>query len=411
MSFTAFTPRFSYAGDGATVAFSFPRGFFAATDLKVYLVDNTTGVATLQTLVTHYNVTGGGSGSASGTVTFVAAPAVGKTVVIYRATDQSNNLTAPGGGNPTQPEVDQFDRSMIVSDEILLKTSFMPFMPLTYTGTFNFQLPTPVAGKVIGYTATGFSLYDLSTQWLQGSGVPSASLGRDGDMYLRTSNNDVYQKISGAWTLIANFSGSGGALLVTDLADQATAEAGANNTKWMSPLRVAQAWIAQLHAASSKTPPVDADELALADSAASFALKKLTWANLKAAMKTYFESLFYNIRTIQFVIDGGGATITTGVKGDQHVPYACTILEWTLLADQTGSIQIDIWKDSYANYPPVVGDTITASAKPLISSGVKAQSSTLTGWTTAIAANDTIRWNVDSVTTIQRVTVALKVQL
>lgn len=38
------------------------------------------------------------------------------------------------------------------------------------------------------------------------------------------------------------------------------------------------------HAATSKTAPVDADELPIADSAASFALKKLTWANLRAGL-------------------------------------------------------------------------------------------------------------------------------
>lgn len=46
-----------------------------------------------------------------------------------------------------------------------------------------------------------------------------------------------------------------------------------------------------IHAASSKATPVDADELALIDSAASNVLAKLTWANLKATLKTYFDSL------------------------------------------------------------------------------------------------------------------------
>lgn len=46
------------------------------------------------------------------------------------------------------------------------------------------------------------------------------------------------------------------------------------------------------HAAASKATPVDADELPLADSAASFALKKLTWANVKATLKTYFDTLY-----------------------------------------------------------------------------------------------------------------------
>lgn len=42
------------------------------------------------------------------------------------------------------------------------------------------------------------------------------------------------------------------------------------------------------HAATSKATPVDADELPVVDSAASNGLKKLTWANLKATLATYF---------------------------------------------------------------------------------------------------------------------------
>lgn len=110
---------------------------------------------------------------------------------------------------------------------------------------------------------------------------------------------------------------------------------------------------------------------------------------------------------IPFIIDGGGSTITTGVKGDLTIPFACTITEASLLADQSGSIVIDIWKDTYANYPPTVADTIVASAKPTISSATKAKDTTLTGWTKTIAAGDTLRFNVDSVTTLTRVTLTL----
>jgi len=46
------------------------------------------------------------------------------------------------------------------------------------------------------------------------------------------------------------------------------------------------------HAASSKATPVDADEIGLQDSAASYGLKRLTWANLKATLKTYFDALY-----------------------------------------------------------------------------------------------------------------------
>jgi hypothetical protein len=110
---------------------------------------------------------------------------------------------------------------------------------------------------------------------------------------------------------------------------------------------------------------------------------------------------------IPFIIDGGGSVISTGVKGDITIPFACTITGAILLADQSGSIVVDIWKDTYANYPPTVADTITASAKPTLSSATKSTDSTLTGWTTSVAAGDVLRYNVDSVATVTRVLVSL----
>lgn len=115
------------------------------------------------------------------------------------------------------------------------------------------------------------------------------------------------------------------------------------------------------------------------------------------------------IAVISFVIDGGGSTITTGIKGDLEIPFACTITRATALADQSGSIVVDVWKDTYANYPPVDADSITASAPVTITTATKSQDSTLTGWTTSIAAGDTLRFNVDSVTTCQRCLVSLRV--
>lgn len=113
---------------------------------------------------------------------------------------------------------------------------------------------------------------------------------------------------------------------------------------------------------------------------------------------------------IQFVIDGGGNAITTGIKGDLEVPFECTIKSSTLLADQSGAIVIDIWKQAYADFPPEDANSITASAPPTITaSGVKAQDATLSGWTKTLAKGDTLRFNVDSVATIERITLSLKV--
>ncbi len=120
------------------------------------------------------------------------------------------------------------------------------------------------------------------------------------------------------------------------------------------------------------------------------------------------------VRNLGIVIDGGGSTITTGVKGFVHAPAACTITSATLLSTDasvtSGSIVIDVWKDTYANYPPTVADTITASAKPTLSSATKSQDSTLTGWTTSVSAGDILGFKVDSVTTVTRVALFLLCQ-
>jgi len=124
---------------------------------------------------------------------------------------------------------------------------------------------------------------------------------------------------------------------------------------------------------------------------------------------TVKDGVFVQVETINFIIDGGGSAITTGIKGDVMVEFACTINQVTLLADQSGSIVVDIWKQAYADFPPEDANSITASAVPTITTATKSQDSTLTGWTTSIAAGDTLRYNVDSITTCERVTVVLKV--
>jgi len=135
--------------------------------------------------------------------------------------------------------------------------------------------------------------------------------------------------------------------------------------------------------------------------------RAVTPAGLKAHVDGAIGAINQPTVELVFIIDGGGSTITTGQKGHLLIPFNATITKVTTLADQTGSIVVDIWKDTYANFPPTGADSITASAKPTISSGVKAQDAVLTGWTKTITAGDILAYNVDSVTTIRRATVTL----
>ena len=113
---------------------------------------------------------------------------------------------------------------------------------------------------------------------------------------------------------------------------------------------------------------------------------------------------------IIFVIDGGGSVISTGEKGHLLIPFKCKIEEVSLLADQSGSIQIDIWKNTYNNFPPSDSDSICDGNEPAISDSDKYQDSELTNWTKTIDAGDILAFNVDSCSNITRVTIVLKVK-
>jgi len=117
-------------------------------------------------------------------------------------------------------------------------------------------------------------------------------------------------------------------------------------------------------------------------------------------------------RQVTVLLDGGGSVISTGLKTFLSLPLAGTWKKWRVLsidsAATSGSIVIDVWKDTYANYPPTVADTITASAKPTLSTATKNESSTLTGWTTAFSAGDVLGFTVDSATTVTKVMLTLE---
>lgn len=121
-------------------------------------------------------------------------------------------------------------------------------------------------------------------------------------------------------------------------------------------------------------------------------------SGLGTGVATMLASATGAVVALPYIIDGGGATITTGNKYGIYIPFSCTITGWNIGLDQSGSIVIDIWKDTQANYPPTVADTITASAKPTVTTATNASSTTLTGWTTNVAAGNWLFFNVDSVT-------------
>jgi hypothetical protein len=89
-------------------------------------------------------------------------------------------------------------------------------------------------------------------------------------------------------------------------------------------------------------------------------------------------------------------------------PYAGTLSRWDLVADEECTCVIDVW--NRAGDVPTVADSITASAKPGLVSARVASSTSLTGWTVAVAAGDVLGFKLASITgTPKQINLTLKV--
>lgn len=88
---------------------------------------------------------------------------------------------------------------------------------------------------------------------------------------------------------------------------------------------------------TAKTTPVDADVFALRDSVASFVRKKVTWANTKATLKTYFDTLYHPVNALRtgltanqiMTTNGSGVEWYTAISTLPVVASDAEALAWT----------------------------------------------------------------------------------
>lgn len=168
--------------------------------------------------------------------------------------------------------------------------------------------PTPLAGQMIRRRADNL-VWENAPGRGQADGV--ASLGADGKILIAELPAAVAGAMSyqGTWNAATNTPalasgvGTKGYYYVVSVAGSTNLDghnvwtvddiAVFNGTTWdiIQGGVGATEMAAAAHSAAEKTSVVDADELFLVDSAASFGPKRLTWANLKLAVKSYYDSV------------------------------------------------------------------------------------------------------------------------
>jgi hypothetical protein len=116
--------------------------------------------------------------------------------------------------------------------------------------------------------------------------------------------------------------------------------------------------------------------------------------------------------SIDFIIVGAGS-IPNGVKGVLITAFSGTFNEVTLLADEVGDIEIEIWKAPYSSYAagvPNASNKITGTNNPAIVGGIKYKDTVLSTWTTSFNKDDVLAFYVVSSSCITQCTVSLFVQ-
>ena len=161
------------------------------------------------------------------------------------------------------------------------------------------------------------------------------------------------------WTYITAFDGSGNIehMKVTARAtDALTIERGKDGTaarEWpvgtyitCRPIAAALADYAvapQINGATAETSIADADEVGFVDASASNVLKKITWANVVATLKTYFDGL-YRAVTGNVTLAAGAVVVFEGTTDDAYettLAVADPTADRTVtLPDETGTVAL-----------------------------------------------------------------------
>lgn len=111
--------------------------------------------------------------------------------------------------------------------------------------------------------------------------------------------------------------------------------------------------------------------------------------------------------TISLIIDATPDLISVGKKGKKIVENDYKVTEWYLVSSQTGSIQFDVSRSTFNDYPTTT--SIVNGLTPSLTNQLKNSQTDITSWGT-LSFGDIIEISVSSNTDVKNVSLFLKLQ-
>jgi hypothetical protein len=124
-------------------------------------------------------------------------------------------------------------------------------------------------------------------------------------------------------------------------------------------------------------------------------------ASVTAGLISKSEFDLFSVGSFGVTFDGGGALVTSGKIAYARVPYKGTITGWQLVADQSGSCNIEVKQGVFSPFPPTT--TIFTAAL----SGV--QTNSATSLTYPVTAGDWFSFTITGTSAVQQVNLSISI--
>lgn len=275
MTVSSSTSRVSYSGNGSLTAFAYTFKIFDEDDLTVILRASD-GTETVQTITTHYTVSGVGN-AGGGNVTFVTAPTATQTVVILREQPLTQGLDlVPNDPFPANSLEEALDKIVFMTQkhEEELGRAIKASRTNTITGSEFTISASDRANKVFAFDSSGdvsitSELGVYRGNWAAGVAYNQRDLVKD------SSNDNIYlantaHTSSGTTPLSSNADIAKWDLIVNAAAAAASASAAATSETNAAASETAAA-ASETAAAASETAAASSETNAAASEAAAAA--------------------------------------------------------------------------------------------------------------------------------------------